>query len=99
MEETPDAFVFRVDLPGVSREDLTVSFNDGVLTVRAERHPKAPDGYTLTRRERPHTAFERRFRFRTPLAAADASARFDDGVLTVTLPKADEAKPHTITVL
>ena len=99
VEETSEAFLFRVDLPGVTRDDLTVSFSDGVLTVRAERRHEVPEGYALTRRERSRAAFERRLRFRTPLAAAEASARFDDGVLTITLPKAEDAKPHTITVL
>ncbi len=98
LEETEDAFIFSADLPGLSSDQLRVTFEGDLLTVSGERHFDAPEGYSPTRRERRHEGFERRLRFRTPVVAKDATADFTDGVLTIVIPKAEDAKPLTIQV-
>jgi len=98
LEETEDAFIFTADLPGLTSAQLQVKFEDGVLSITGEREFAPPEGYTPTRRERRFERFEKRFRFRTPVVASEAKADFTDGVLTVVLPKAAEAKPLTIEV-
>lgn len=98
LEETDDAFIFTADLPGMKREDVAVTFEDSVLTVTGERTFEAPEGFTPTRRERRFDRFEKRFRFQTPLVPGEATADFSDGVLTVVLPKSEQAKPMSITI-
>jgi len=88
-----------VDLPGVRREDIQISFNDGVLTLAAERKAGAEvkeDGYL--RRERYAGRYERRLAVRTPVNVEGVKAVYRDGVLTVTLPKLEAAKPKQISV-
>lgn len=88
-----------VDLPGVRREDIQISFDDGVLTLAAERQADTEvkeEGYL--RRERYTGRYERRLVVRTPVQVEGIKAVCRDGVLTVTLPKTEAAKPKQISV-
>jgi HSP20 family protein len=99
IQEDADQLTLTVDVPGVRREDIQISFNDGVLTLAAERKASAEakeDGYL--RRERYVGRFERRLTVRTPINVEGIKAAYRDGVLTVTLPKSELAKPKQITV-
>ena len=99
VEETPDAYVFRADLPGVVSKDVKVTVHGDTLTLRGERRreEKKSDG-TLHRVERSYGEFERSFTLGAPVKADQVKASYRDGVLEIHVPKADEAKPREIDV-
>lgn len=90
--------VLRAELPGVAHKDIDVTVDQGVLTVRGERKLTAPTGYSAHRRERGEMSFARSFNLPCRVDAEKISAQLADGVLTVTLPKAEEEKPRAIAV-
>jgi HSP20 family protein len=95
-----DAFVVRAELPGFRKEDLDLEVTDGVLTITAQRKPERK---TSEKEEAPGTAIAEPSVSRSlPLpddVQADAiQAKYENGVLSVTLPKREEAKPLRITV-
>lgn len=97
--ETPQAFLVTAELPGLTAEDVTVEFEDGMLTIRGEKTEKRDQQdkqFHVT--ERTYGAFRRAFAFPSTLNAEALEANFIDGVLTVKLPKAAEAKPKKIEV-
>ena len=97
--ETPDAFRLEVELPGVREEDVHVSIEDGVLELRAERPERElAEGEALRYTERAQTLANRRVRIPGLVDEARIEATLDSGVLSVTLPKAVEAKPRRIEV-
>lgn len=97
--ETKDHYVVHVELPGVDPEGVEVSVEDGTLTISGERafyHEVDEDQFH--RVERRFGAFLRTLSL-PPAARADAiEASFDKGVLTIKVPKAEEAKPRRITI-
>ena len=101
--ETPEAFRLEFDLPGVREEDVTVSIEDGVLDLRAERK-RVERGEDAKARhvERRHECFVRRIHLgEGGLGHVDednVAATLDAGVLTITLPKAPSAQPRRIEV-
>jgi HSP20 family protein len=86
------------DVPGMTEKDLQVSLEDGVLTVSGERKAYAPEGYAAHRRERPAPRFARSVALPVKIDAEKVTANVKDGVLTITLAKAPEARPRQITV-
>jgi len=86
------------DVPGMTEKDLQVSLEDGVLTVSGERKVLAPEGYAAHRRERPALRFGRSVALPVKIDAEKVTANVKDGVLTITLAKAPEARPRQITV-
>lgn len=99
VREDKDQVQVSIELPGVERKDVQVTFHDGVLTVAGERRQEREvkeDEYVRT--ERRYGRFERRVGFSQPVEADQVKAAFKDGVLTVTLPKTAEAKPKTIDI-
>ncbi|MEZ4386210.1 MAG: Hsp20/alpha crystallin family protein [Candidatus Krumholzibacteriia bacterium] len=87
------------DLPGVRNEDLDISLEDDVLTIKAERSQEVPEGYSARRRELIGKAtFRRSFTLGHAVNAEAISAKLDTGVLTITLPKSDRAVPRRIEV-
>ena len=99
VEETPDAYVFHADLPGMSSKDVKVTVHGDTLTLRGERkrEEKQSDG-AMHRVERAYGSFERSFTLGLPVRADQVKASYKDGVLEVRVPKADEAKPRDIEV-
>src|SRR5262249_15100689 len=99
VEETPDAYVFRADLPGVSSKDVKVTVHNDTLTLRGERkrEEKKSDG-SAHRLERAYGSFERSFTLGLPVRADQVKASYKDGVLEVHVPKAEAAKPRDIEV-
>lgn len=89
----------RAELPGLRREDIHVSLHEDVLTLSGERRqdPSADERGNL-RNERFFGRFERRFTLPVRVDAGRVSASYEDGILSVTLPKAEEAKPRQIEV-
>lgn len=97
--ENENAFVLHAELPGLNREDINVSLEDGVLTLSGERKvegEKEDQGYVY--RERSFGSFKRSFRLGKEVQADTISATYKDGVLEVTMPKSEEVKPRQIEV-
>jgi HSP20 family protein len=94
---TDDAIVIAMELPGVREDDVNVTLENNVLTISGELKPRETEQNYLLR-ERPAGHFERTLSVSTPVDVAKANAVFADGVLTLTLPKAEQVKPKTITV-
>jgi HSP20 family protein len=97
VEETDDAYVFEVDLPGVRREDITVEVRDHELWITGELKEKERAG-VLHRRMRRTGSFSFRGTLPGSVAADDVDAKLKDGVLTVRVPKAEKSKPHRIQI-
>jgi HSP20 family protein len=97
--EDKDNLIVRAEVPGMKREDIDVSFHDGVLTLSGER--KSEEKYSEAetyRSERFLGRFQRTVTLPTPVDADKVKANYKDGILTVTLPKTEEAKPKQIEV-
>ncbi len=99
VHEDKDSFSIRVELPGMKREDIEVSLQDGALIISGERkEEKVNEGTEVHRQERFYGRFSRALTLPSAVAGDKVKAQYKDGILTVTLPKAEEAKPKAITV-
>lgn len=99
ISEDKDNFHLNIDLPGLDKKDVNVRFEDGLLTITGEkRAEKEEKDVNYHRVERSYGKFERSFRVPSQVMADKIDAKFNKGVLTVTLPKAEEAKPKEIEV-
>jgi HSP20 family protein len=96
--ESGDHFVAVVELPGMRKEDIDISLHDGALTISGERKRESNNGETAQRTERYVGTFRRSITLPTRVDAGKVSATYQDGILKVTLPKAEEAKPKQIKV-
>src|SRR5438309_1568768 len=92
-----DNVVAVVELPGMRKEDIEISLHDGTLTIGGERKAETSDG-AAERTERYVGKFRRSITLPARVDASKVSATYRDGILTVTLPKAEEAKPKQIQV-
>jgi HSP20 family protein len=93
-----DRYVLHFDLPGVDPERLDVTAENNTLTVRAERAETAPKGVEYVISERPTGVFSRQMVLGDGLDLNQVSADYHDGVLTVTVPVAEQAKPRRIEI-
>ncbi len=99
VQEDKDSFSIRVELPGMKREDIEVTLQNGALVITGERkEEKVQDDTTVHRQERYYGKFSRVLTLPTAVSGDQVKAQYKDGILTVTLPKAEEAKPKAITV-
>lgn len=97
--ETSDAYVLHADLPGLKREEIEVQLVENQITIRGSRKREAqPEEKGFRRYERAEGRFERNFRIKDGVDPTKVEAKFENGVLTVTLPKPEEAKPRQIEV-
>ncbi len=97
--EDKDSFTVKAELPGMKREDIELSLHDGSLSISGERkHEKEASDAETYRAERFFGRFQRTVTLPAPVAADKVKAHYRDGVLTVTLPKTEEAKPKRIDV-
>lgn len=97
--EDKDNLHVKVELPGMKREDIDVSLHEGSLSISGERKSeKKHEGAEAYRTERFFGRFQRTVALPSPVAADEVKAQYKDGVLTVTLPKTEEAKPKQIDV-
>jgi len=97
--ETEDDFVVKASLPGLRPEDVQITAIGDTLTIRGEmktEEEKKDEHYHL--RERRYGQFQRTVKLSSPISADKAQANFENGVLTLRLPKAEEAKPKQIKV-
>lgn len=99
VHEDKDNYVVQAELPGVKKEDIEVSLNDGVLSISGERKSETRHQTAeVHRAERFFGRFQRTVTLPTAVSADKIQAAYKDGVLTVTLPKTEEAKPRKIDV-
>jgi HSP20 family protein len=99
VRETDDHFEVAADLPGLEPGDVSVTFEDGVLTISGKREISSDrSDETFHRIERSYGSFARSLRLPRTADGEKIEASFDKGVLTVTVPKAEIAKPRTIEV-
>ena len=99
LHQDKDNFLVKVELPGMKKEDITLSLHDGLLTVSGERRQeKAHDEKGALRNERFFGRFERTVTLPTQVDGTRVNASYEDGILTVTLPKAEAAKPRQIEI-
>jgi len=96
--EQEDSLKVEMELPGVKSEQLDISVAGGELSIKVNRPDVAQEGGTYHRRERPVGAFSRIVRLPVEVDADRVEADLRDGVLTVTLPKSESAKPRKINV-
>jgi len=97
-EGTDHELVIKAELPDMKREDITVTFENSVLTLKGERKTEEIARERFQRLERFHGTFTRSFTLPATVDAANISATYKDGVLTVRLPQRAEAKPKQIVV-
>jgi HSP20 family protein len=97
IHETETGFTLRMDLPGFPPENVRVRMIDSTLTVEGERQADEAKG-RLHRAERLAGSFSRSFTLRSPVDADAIRAAYKDGVLEVTVPRAQEALPREIKV-
>jgi len=94
-----DNVVVKLELPGMKKEEIDISLHDGMLTISGERKQETKSGEGETfRSERYFGRFHRTITLPTTVAADNVKAAYKDGILTVTLPKTEEAKPKQIEV-
>jgi HSP20 family protein len=101
VRETPEQFIITASVPGVSPSQIDISVLGDTIRIRGHRREETEDvgeGSRWLLRERRFGAFERTFALPTVVDAERAEAEFNDGVLTITLPKADVARPRSIPV-
>lgn len=96
--QTTDDIVAVVELPGMRKEDIEISLHDGMLTIGGERKEENGDREKVARTERFVGKFRRSISLPTRVDSNNVNATYRDGILTVTLPKAEEAKPKQIQV-
>ena len=97
--EEDNRYVLHADLPGVSPDDIEITFNEGMLTVRGERRKSEEteeEGKRIV--ERSYGSFERSFRLPEMVDADHIEAKTDHGVLEVSIPKKEKAQAKKITV-
>jgi len=91
--------IVEAELPGMVSNDINITYNDGILTLSGER--KQSDTYkemTVVRSERSVGDFEKSFRIPSKVDQNKISASFNNGILTITMPKSEEAKPKQISI-
>jgi HSP20 family protein len=99
ISERKDAYLVTVEVPGVEPEDLDITMEDGLLTIKGERQFTSESSEQQFHRvERRYGAFRRSITLPAQVQADHIEATFDNGVLQIVVPKAEEAKPKRIQV-
>lgn len=97
--EEDDAYVAKIELPGVNKDDVKITMQDNVLTVRGEKKAeKKGKEENMHRVERFYGSFQRSFTLPSSVKNDKIEADYKDGILTINMPKAEEAKPKQIEV-
>ncbi len=100
IEEEDDRYLIKADLPGVDKKDIDVKLENGVLSIRGEKQTESETGKGTKRHrtERFHGSFARSFTLPDAVKADKVDASYKDGVLSLTIPKEEEAKPKSIDI-
>ena len=95
--ETPEGYVLQAEMPGVSKEGLEITLEGNEITITGRRNAETAVGETLFR-ERNTADYRRVFELDPAIDTSKVSAKIEQGVLTVTLPKSERVKPRKIKV-
>jgi HSP20 family protein len=99
IQETDDSYRIQVELPGMKKEDIQITLENNVLRLSGERKfEKDVKKENFHRIERVYGTFSRSFALPTQVSSDKVDAKFQDGVLTITVPKAEQAKPRRISI-
>ena len=99
ISETEEDFQIHADLPGLTKDEVRISYEDGVISIRGEKKQEREEKKKNYHRiERSYGVFERSFRLPNRVDLGKSEAKFKDGVLSLRLPKAEEAKPKEIPI-
>ena len=100
IEEEEDRYIIKADLPGVDKKDIDVKLENGVISIRGEKHTEKETGKGTKRHrtERFHGTFARSFTLPDAVQDERVDASYKDGVLSLVIPKAEEAKPKSIDI-
>ena len=99
ISENKDQYILKLDLPGVSKENLKLNFHDGELIISGERKQEKEDKDSKYHRiERTYGKYYRSFTLPQTIQADKINAEFKDGQLTITVPKSEEAKPKELEI-
>ncbi|GIW22842.1 MAG: heat-shock protein Hsp20 [Candidatus Sericytochromatia bacterium] len=99
MYENNDSLQLVAELPGVNKDDINITLNNDILTLSGKREEKKyAEKVETLRNERSFGNFEKSFRLPVLVKKDEITANFADGLLTINLPKAEEAKPKKITI-
>ena len=93
-----DHLEMKVEVPGMTKDDLSIRIQGNYLEISGTRKSDTPEGYTVHRVERGSTAFNRSFTLPSDVDSSKVEAGLANGLLTLTLPKAEAAKPKQITI-
>lgn len=96
--EMNDHFELQAEIPGVAKEDINIKIQGNYLEINGRGRDEIPAGYTAQRLERQAAAFSRSFTLPVDVAQEKVEASLKNGILTLTLPKAESAKPRQISV-
>jgi HSP20 family protein len=96
--ENGDQFEVQAEVPGISKDDLTIKIQGNYLEISGSRSVVTPDGYKVHRNERGGSTFSRSFTLPDDVDADKVEATMKDGILYLTLPKSETARPRQITV-
>jgi len=97
--EDKDEFVVTADLPGLTKKDININIKENMLTISGERKTEVKDEQkNYCRTERRYGAFKRSFQLTDKVIADKITAAFKDGVLRISIPKAEESKPKSIDI-
>lgn len=99
VRETADEFIIDAELPGLTKKDVDITFEDGVLTLSGERRmEEQTEDKGYRRVERRYGSFSRALTLPREIDADNVTAAFQDGLLTVRVPKKETAKPRSIKI-
>ncbi|MCA9803934.1 MAG: Hsp20/alpha crystallin family protein [Cyanobacteria bacterium HKST-UBA02] len=96
--QSENAFVVIAEMPGVDESSVDITLEKGILTIQGESHREVLEGYRLVRSEAPGGNYRRMFRLSEEVDLERADAVMKDGVLRLTLPKHENARPRKISV-
>ncbi len=100
LSENKDSFVLKAELPGMKKEDVKVTLQNNILTISGEKKQEQEEkGKTFHRIERSYGSFNRTVELPVAVKTDAIKADFKDGILTVELPKVEEAKPKEIAII
>jgi len=99
ISETDDEIIVKAELPGLTHDDVNISLTDNVLTLKGEKKQEKEDkGENYHRVERSYGSFQRTFTLLSSVQSENTKATFKNGILTINIPKTEEAKPKEIKI-
>ncbi len=98
LSENGDTFEVQAEVPGISKDDLNIKIQGNYLEISGKRTVTPPENYKVHRNERAASTFSRSFTLPEEVEADKVEARLKNGILYLTLPKSEAAKPRQITI-